>query len=703
MCGIGGYALLAPARATEWLEGDLLPALRRRGPDDEGACLASRADGTVRHLRTAGTVAGLAGLVPVGSEEAVAPHDVALAATRYAVLDRTDASHQPFASADGSVVGVFNGEIYNHEALRVELAARGVRFRTKGDTEVLVEGYRQWGQDLWPRLNGFWAVTLYDGRDRSLVLSRDRFGIAPLYARWTDRGIFFASLLRPLVALDPGGVWVDPGAVRGFVETELEGFGAATCLPPIRAIPPACALILRPGAARGLHPEAATYWTPPEERSPPGDPPLEVAAARLTELLVDAVELRTRADLPVAFELSGGLDSSSVVAAAAAAGHEVTAYTLKWPGRDEEPFARAMCERWRIDHRVLEPRHLVGPGFRETAREFAAVLERPYHAPNVHTHDGMRRAMKADGIGVALVGSGGDEILGGYGHDFWPSARAEIRADGRSLQALAHGFAFGFCTPRRAVETSWYAMKRLRRRWLRAPGRGRPRPGGARRGPGGGGGGPGGGGREPGDRVGGSETAAHRQRRASATLSFGELRRFHVRVGLLPHYLATDDAHSMAIPLEHRLPFLDHRLVEFALRLPAAYLFRRGWSKFILRKAMEPYLPPAIAWRREKMGFPLRLDRFLVEHRETLEPALLRAARAGLVDGADAPSPGAPDAAAAALYAGMLQDDPQRLWRAGSAGLWLDVATGDWGVPEPFGRDGPPGPPGGPERPRLSR
>ncbi len=616
MCGIGGWLLSEPSGAGEALARAFLGPLRARGPDDEGVALVMAGEAT--HLateRSSAAVRGLAGLTAAAGR----PHTVGLVNTRFAIVDTSVAGHQPLSSADGRVISTFNGEIYNHDELRRELVGRGVRFRGHSDTEVLVEGYRAWGDDLWARLNGFWAAALYDLETRVLTLSRDRFGIVPLYVRRTASGVFFSSLLEPLVRLDPGGIRLDLEAARRFVDTEVKDDAESTFFLPIQRVAPATALHLRGPALDAVR--TLTYWDFPEGRFEPDEIAVADAARRLRELLVDAVALRLRADVPVALELSGGLDSSSIVAAAALAGADPVTYTLRHPGRDEEPYARTMRRRHRLDYRVVAPDH----GFARAGDAFLAMHEEPYHAPNAFTHYLMRRVMRADGYKVALAGSGGDELLAGYEFDFWPSARRELREDGHGWSAARHDLAFRFGTPARALAAVVPTLKALRRRAL--------------------------------------------GRASTAPPRFQPLRHRHFRVALLPHYLTSDDRYSMAIPVEHRLPFLDHRIVEFGFRLRAEHLFRAGWSKYVLRRAMAPHLPREIAWRRVKMGFPLDLTSFLAEHRARLGPdyELARARLSGL----DQP------------WDELAASDSQRAWRAAVTGTWLRWTEDAWGLRAP--------------------
>ena len=169
MCGIAGYVLREPEWGQRGVLEGLTAPIRDRGPDDEGLCLALRGDRQVAAFRTNRT-AGHAALPHISGDLGQMRHDVALINTRFAIFDVSPAGHQPVTSHDGAMVGVFNGEIYNHVELRSELASAGLVCRSTCDTEVLIEGYRIWRDDLWPKLNGFWAAAIYDTRDGTLVL-----------------------------------------------------------------------------------------------------------------------------------------------------------------------------------------------------------------------------------------------------------------------------------------------------------------------------------------------------------------------------------------------------------------------------------------------------------------------------------------------------------------------------------------------------
>ena len=570
-----------------------------------------------------------------GDAAARLPHDLALVHARYAIVDLGARAHQPFASVDASLVAVFHGEIYNYRELREQLAAHGVSFRTSSDTEVLVEGYRYWRDALWNRLNGFWAVAIFDAADGAVVLCRDRLGVAPLYYRETGEGLFFASSIAPLLETPDAATGPDLDRVADFIATGLKDFDDRTCYRDVRSLPTATALRFDLDAFTVEDASHVRYWQPPDRRLTESDLPFATALDEYRTTLLSAVDLRLRADVTVACELSGGLDSSSIVAAAALQGHRnLTTYTISVPESDETPYARSMLERYALDLRVLaDPEDT----FSTDAGAFARIVEEPYHSPNIYTHYRMRRRMKSDGVAVVLSGSGGDEVLAGYESDFWPGAAVELRSTGRRWQALAHEVASGAATKRPPLRAARQIARALARfvapdvsREARRPPAGAARPDGA------------------------ALASLY------PTLPFHEQMLYHLRVANLPYYLRSNDHFTMAIPVEHRFPFLDYRLVELGLQLPVTYLFRNGWTKYILRKAMQDFLPDRITWRREKMGFPFPLRRFLSANAQWFAPLLRSVAAAGLTTGGD--------------YATLVRDEPLRVWRACSTALWLQAS-----------------------------
>jgi len=650
MCGIAGYFVRKPSKGDTTTIQTLLKSIRQRGPDDEGVCLIGRGGKVCKFYRTEGTLPTIE-MEHIGHTQSIIHHDVALIHTRYAIIDLTEGGHQPFVSSDGSVVLIFNGEIYNYIELRGELSSLGVSFRTGSDTEVLVEGYRVWGHQIWAKLNGFWAVALYDFGTRCMTFSRDRLGVAPLYYRETPEGVYFASSIQGLIDIDVKSTEIDRDKVVGFIQTSLKDFDNTTFYKQVKSVPQATSLTFDQTTHSVEGATKLQYWKFPRTRLSLSDLSFQEAVNMYRDTFFNAVEVRLRADVKVAFELSGGLDSSSVVAAGALLrNNNITTFTIQVPEENEEPFARSMLERYGdIDYRVLsEPEN----DFPLEQCHFAEMMEEPFHSPNIYTHYKMRQKMKKEGVSVVLAGVGGDEVFAGYEGKFWPKASAELRGNGH----VWHSIKYNMAREWRGGGKRFLHRERNRLRgwvggYVKTLGSSQARNSASKAR-----------GQAGWESRGGQcdRTVAEIYQGEYGNLPFHEQSVFHWTIGLIPYYLRSNDHFTMAIPLEHRFPFLDYRMVELGLQMPVAYLFKDGWTKYILRKAMEPYLPKTIVWRKSKMGFPFPYRSFLTAHSQVFEPLIEKLQTVGL------------PIKEYGTYNDLLNRNPLQLWRLCSTALWLD-------------------------------
>jgi asparagine synthase (glutamine-hydrolysing) len=306
---------------------------------------------------------------------------------------------------------------------------------------------------------------------------------------------------------------------------------------------------------------ASRYWQLPAERLTEGAVGADEAARAVRRALDDAVRIRLRADVPWAADLSGGLDSSAVVAIAACqASAPLTTYSVTWPERhlDETPFARRVAAAAGTAHRELRT---APGGFWRDVEAFTATEEEPYHSPNLFTSQQVRREMRGEGIRMYLNGAGGDEVFAGYRVHF-RAMQADALRQGRLRQ-----FAAG----------PW--------RWSEGPGVGASLL------------------KPPFDVV----------RRAPGLAAL--LRQDMLRTRM-PYWLRSGDKAHMAVPIESRSPLLDYRVVDLAFSLPLTLLVRDGWHKWVLRKAVEDLLPADVVWRRRKQGFPFPYARFFRDSRQ---------------------------------------------------------------------------------------
>jgi asparagine synthase (glutamine-hydrolysing) len=377
MCGIvGRCSVPGNPPSLESVRG-ATELLHHRGPDDLG--IWSSADG-----------------------------QVILGHRRLAILELSPAGHQPMLSNDGSLCIVFNGEIYNHQELRRELAYKGHAFRSHSDTEVILAAYREWGGDCLSRLNGMFAFALYDARQRLLFLARDRAGEKPLFYQVAGGQLAFASETKALMA--------DPAFERRL---DQEAFGCYLAfgfapgdrciLQGVRKLPPAHALAYKVDTAEV---KIWDYW-----RLPPQEPGVLSEAdlvGQLEYLLEDSVRKQLAADVPVGVLLSGGVDSSLTTAMAVRANRNVKTFTIRFPGYgayDETEHARLIANHFGTEHIELEAE--------KTTVDLLPMLARQFDEPMVDSSmipTYLLSKLVRQHCTVALGGDGGDELFGGYSH-----------------------------------------------------------------------------------------------------------------------------------------------------------------------------------------------------------------------------------------------------------------------------------------------
>jgi len=572
MCGICGIVC---ARESESLGADVAAMCRaaaHRGPDDGGLALfPAHGQPPVEARR--------------GETPAAIPARAALGHVRLAIIDLTAAGHQPMSDPSGRHWIVFNGEVYNHVELRAELEQAGVSFRTRSDTEVLLQAYLRWGADCLPRFNGMWSLAIYDAGTGELFCARDRFGIKPFYHVLENGRFAFASEIKQLLELPWVGREANRARLADFFLWGLETHTDETFFSRIRCLPAAhCVRLTAADLASGR-------WAPRRYWTPSAAEPLEdrAAFAAFRELLADAVRLRLRSDVPVGVTLSGGLDSSSVVCLAGeqrrrtAEAAPLDAFNVEYEGRrySERRFAEAAADKAGARMVVLRP------GEADLARDWARFvwhMEEPFGTLSFLSSFQIYRMIRERGISVVLSGQGGDELLLGYERYRTYDALFQLRA-GRPGAAWAEILAArrhaNLPLRIQLAAGAYYSvplLRAIRRRRLVRPILGRD---------------------FYGAHAGQTEhlraSMLHADRR---DLQCGEM--FHYQ---LPHLLRHEDRVSMAHSVESRLPFLDFRLLEWVLGQPTRLLFREGWSKYVLRQALDGLLPDVVRDRTDKMGY----------------------------------------------------------------------------------------------------
>ncbi|MBX3595462.1 XrtA/PEP-CTERM system amidotransferase [Sphingomonas sp.] len=529
---------------------------------------------------------------PDGSGVWTAP-GVGLGHRRLSIIDLAGGA-QPMASADGDLVVSYNGEVYNFQEVRAELEAKGAVFLSNSDTEVLLHGWRAWGPALLSRLNGMFAFALYDVRAQSLFLARDRLGVKPLhYVELSDGAVAFASEIKGLVAHPLFRSAPDIRAVEDFL-----GLGYvpddASILAGVRKLPAGHYLHLQRGRPV---PQPAQWWDIDFSRRASGS--ARDLEAELVDHLRAAVRSRMIADVPLGAFLSGGVDSSAVVALMAEASRgAVKTCTIGFDeaGHDETAHAALVAERFATQHRV-----------RTVASDDFALIDTLVHHFDEPFADASALAtyrvceLARESVTVALSGDGADEALAGYRRYRFHAAEERVRG---LLPATVRGGVFGALgrlypkadwapRPLRAKTTLLALAEDSGAAYAKAVGV-----------------------TTPAVRAGLYTDAARTQLAGhrAETRYVETMRHAPARDGLdraqyadFKHWLPGDiltkmDRTSMAVSLEAREPLLDYRFVEFAATLPASMRIRGGQGKWLMKKALEPYLPKDILYR-PKMGF----------------------------------------------------------------------------------------------------
>ncbi|UZK70215.1 amidotransferase 1, exosortase A system-associated [Sphingomonas sp. S1-29] len=545
----------------------------------------------VEPARIAAMTDALAHRGPDGSGIWTAP-GVGFGHRRLSIIDLAG-GRQPMATDDGEITVTYNGEIYNFADVRAELEAKGAHFRTAGDTEVLLHGWRAWGPDLLDRLNGMFAFALHDSRRQCLFLARDRMGVKPLhYVELADGALAFASELKGLLAHPLLRRELDVRAIEDFM-----GLGYvpddACLIAGVKKLPAGHFLLVERGQPV---PQPRKWWDVDFSQRAKGS--TRDLQAELTDHLRAAVQSRMVADVPLGAFLSGGVDSSAVVALMAEASpRAVQTCTIGFDeaGHDERAHAQTIADRFATDHRV---RTVASDDFALIDTLVAAFDEPFADASALATYRVCELARER--VTVALSGDGADEAMAGYRRYRFHAAEERVR--GLLPAALRRGAgALGAIYPK----ADWAPRPLRAKTTLLALADDGPTAYAKSVGV-----------TLPAIREGLYNAATRRALggHRAETRYIETIRAAPGRDGLdaaqyadFKHWLPGDiltkvDRTSMAVSLEAREPLLDHRLIEFAATLPASLRVRGGEGKWLMKKAMEPYLPRDILYR-PKMGF----------------------------------------------------------------------------------------------------
>jgi asparagine synthase (glutamine-hydrolysing) len=643
MCGIAGAITTAGGIDPSVLI-RMSDRIEHRGPDGEGY-LIDAAQGDALRRSSRDQITGHGGTPPT----------VAFAHRRLTIIDLSERSDQPLIDASGDYGIAYNGEVYNYLELRDELESLGHSFRSQGDTEVVLEAYKEWGIGCVERFVGMWAFAILDRPRRTLQLSRDRFGIKPLYYARVGEALYFASEIKALLAVP--GLEMEPNeeVVRRFLLDGGVDQSDETFFTGITRLPPAHNLSVHLDADLVLDPRRYWSYPPQDGRVSEGE-----AAAELRELLEDSIRIHARSDVPVGTCLSGGLDSSSIVCLAEElrTGNQIPRYTHSAFGYlpQDEAFSERRYMQSVID-RTGAQLYPVNPPVERFVDELLGIVrqqDEPFGSTSIAAQWFVFEAARREGMKVMLDGQGADEVLGGYEGYFTVIASNLLRE--RRLIRYArfsreHKELLGR-PPLPVLHAGWSTLppraRRLATRRLPVP-----LPAGAQ------------------IMSGDMRERVRQNFHPSPPESLYELLRTQTESVSLPSLLRFEDRNSMAHSIEARVPFLDHRVVEFAFRLRPEMKIKGVETKRILREAMRGVLPEDIRSRKDKLGFraePQAAWTIADRHRDSLV-ANRTEHEARWFD---------PDAMADLLGgSGRSTDNELLAWRAINVKLWLREHWGD--------------------------
>lgn len=580
MCGIigtVGFANSEERESSESLARHMCGLIAHRGPDDEGYYIDTTSPGAMIGMR------------------------------RLSIIDVTHGK-QPITNEDGSVWIVFNGEIYNYRELRENLISKGHKFRTRTDTETIIHLYEEEGADCVKKLRGMFAFAIWDKRDNSLLLARDRAGKKPLHYSIIGESIVFGSEIKSLLVHPRMQVQADPGGISDFIT-----FGYVpdpiTAFKGINKLPPGHTLTFKSGRV-----QIERYWD--FEYLPEYEADGQRSEAdyieELRDLLAESVRVRLESEVPLGAFLSGGIDSSTVVAyMAREMGRPVKTFSIGFNDAsfDELKFARLTAEKFKTDHHEF----IVSPDVEKLIDDIVYHHDEPFaDVSSIPTF--LVSKMAREHVTVVLTGDGGDEVFAGYERYIVEAQRRVysriprifrknvMSPVSRALPRNAYGKNFirniSLDDAARYVDYNSYFNEEKKRYLFSSDMLGS---------------------------IGDYNSSSRIEEYFYAPASTNHLNRlmyFDSKVYLPGDVLAKVDRMSMANSLETRAPLLDHKLIEFAQRIPPSLKLKGLETKYILKKAVEGIIPQEIIYRK-KQGFDVPIKHwFNIELKDMIDDTL---------------------------------------------------------------------------------
>lgn len=579
MCGIGGvYHLKHKPIAVDTLL-SMGQVIRHRGPDDEGYLLVETRSNTCKHVYGPDTVATLKGTLapPVNDIQA----NLGFAFRRLSILDLSERGHQPMSDESGRVWIVFNGEVYNYLEIREELVALGYHFYSNADTEVVLKAYLAWGADCLQRFVGMWAFAIWDGNERRLFCARDRFGVKPLYYAFDGQTLLFGSEVKQLLLHPIDKAFREEVIYKSLILPAYLINSDNSYYEQVHILPHGHYLV---ADEKGI--QIQRYYDLDHTRFSTYTGSFEEAVAEYQSLFFQAVQQHMRSDVEVGITLSGGLDSTAILAAAHGTTPKTiqtfTSYFTDAPVYDEREWIQQVIDRYQVTPHYMsaKPQDTM-----DTLTQMTWIHDYPILSSSVVASYFLMKKIREHGVVVVLSGQGSDEMAAGYNHNFYRYYAQLLRKgdlrrfaaeypayfrhipQGGSLSKLARLVAV-FLLPESALyklEAQFNQQNPLSVRFNNF---------------------------EIFDNI--------RDLPTDKLSNFLYNQMMSTSIQTLLHF---EDRNSMASSIESRVPFLDHRLVEFVFSLPPSFKMHQYYRKRIHREAMKPFIPTGVLERKDKNGY----------------------------------------------------------------------------------------------------
>ncbi len=578
MCGIAGIVKKDGFYPDTLLT--MCQTIRHRGPDDEGI-LFGDFDYNISRFRTNDTMPELAELTHVGHLSKEEKYFVGLGFRRLSIVDLSANGHQPMSFDKFHII--FNGEIYNHIEIKNELKIYGYNFKSNTDTEVILAAYHKWGMNCVNKFVGMWSFCIFDTEKKILFISRDRFGIKPFYFHFSDNTFIFSSEIKAIINSGMVERKINYKQLYQYVAFRRFDDPNSTLLNDIIELPAGNNLIFSIENWEINNTEYYNINSVIKENLTSGYDE-KFLIEKHTNLLKDSINLHLRSDVPVGSCLSGGLDSSSIVAFSVNNPliNSFKTYTAAYsnPNYDESKYVNCISN----SYKNIET-NFTYPNFNNLWNEFDKLVwfqDLPFQSTSIYAQWDVMKLAHNNGAIVLLDGQGADEIYGGYdiliaSYLYSLLKKAKLCKLFKNSMSLKKNRKLNILNSVGSVaffDTPEYLKNIIRNRMRLA-----------------------------------SQfiNTDFFSSQNNKTPDIGQSSFLNTCItsiyNTLHDLLRYEDRNSMAFSIESRVPFLDHRLVENVLSLPAELKIKNGWSKYVLRKSVENILPAEVVWRKDKIGF----------------------------------------------------------------------------------------------------